>query len=268
MNSATAPSGRAEPRPDALRVVIADPESASRRRLRTLLAGMPAVELVGECPDGEAAVQLAEALEPDVLMLELQLPGLSGRAVAEKLGWVAAPAVIFMTNRDRFDPRALEYPALDHLLKPIDETRLEIALTRAHLLAFREPAHSPPTEPSSAPDSPRRPNPDRLAVRSGSRIVLHELDDVDWIEAAGNYSRIHLDKRCVVVRRTVGELEAALDPQRFLRVHRSTIVNLRRIRALEPVFKGEYLVILQDGTRVSSSRSYRGNIQRLLSLCG
>jgi two-component system, LytTR family, response regulator len=267
MSTAFAPSDRIETSPGALRVLIADPETASTRRLRTLLTALPGVQVVAECQDGVAAVRTAETLEPDLVMIDLHLPGIDGLGVAEQLAGPQGPAVVFMARADRFDPRALEFHALDHILKPIDALRLETTIHRAFLLVADE-GRGLTRSPALPSTRLHPPSLDRLAVRTGSQIVLHNLADVDWIEAAGNYSRIHIGERCVVIRRTIGELEAALDPDRFLRVHRSTIVSLARIRALEPVFKGEFVVILRDGTRLTSSRSYRSNIQRLLSLCG
>ncbi|HEY7462125.1 MAG TPA: LytTR family DNA-binding domain-containing protein [Gemmatimonadota bacterium] len=251
------------------RVLIVDDEPFARERIRALLAGEPRVEVVGECGDGRSAVRATLALAPDLLFLDVQMPELNGFAALRAIGVEKAPAVIFVTAFDRYAVEAFEVHALDYLLKPFSEDRFRAALNRA--LARLEQG-----EPEDvarrigalleevggrARDGGRRRHLDRLPIRGDGRITFLATGDVDWIEAVGNYARIHSGRTSHLVRETMTALEAKLDPDTFLRIHRSTIVNLGRCRELRPLPHGEYEVLLENGTRVILSRRYRAKLK-------
>lgn len=251
---------------EKLRVLIVDDEPLAREGLRLHLGEHPEVEVVGEASDGEEAVRTIQGLDPDLVFLDVQMPGLDGFGVVESLGAQAMPPVVFVTAYDEFALRAFEAHALDYLLKPVDPDRLGRAVDRA--LEWRRQDRDRELERRMAGllEGLRGEGRylERLAVRSGNRIVFVRVPDIDWIEAAGNYARLHAGKNEYLLRETMTGLEAQLDPRQFMRIHRSTIVRVDRIKELEPLYQGDYVVILEDGTRLTSSRSYRDNLQALL----
>ncbi|HMO64659.1 MAG TPA: LytTR family DNA-binding domain-containing protein [Verrucomicrobiota bacterium] len=252
-----------------MRVVIADDEPLARERIEQLLAACSDMEIAATAGDGRAAVEAVRAHRPDLLFLDVQMPELDGFGVLAELGADAPPAVIFCTAYDQFALNAFEVHALDYLLKPFDEERFTQALDRAR----RQPAR-----PAGGPDplaarlaallESVRPGPpaggDRLAVRSEGRVVLVKLADIDWVEAADNYVNLHVGRDSHLMRETMNHLEQRLDPARFARISRSTIVNLDRIRELQPMFHGDYTVVLRDGTKLALSRNYRERLAHLL----
>jgi len=263
-----------------IRAVVVDDEPPARDRIRWLLQGQADVELVAEYEDSRSAVEGLRARPVDLLFLDVRLPGADGVSLLESLGEVAPPQVIFVTAYGDYALRAFDLAAADYLLKPYDSDRFYEALDRVRRALRPGDAPAPEAAPEAAVASASGRYLRRLAVRTGGRIVLVRMDEVEWIEARGNYARLHLpppgtltgagapasaaagsgrEARGPVhlVRETMAALEAALDPERFARIHRSTIVNLERIRELHPLFHGEYVVLMRSGERLTLSRGYR-----------
>lgn len=249
-----------------IRALIVDDEPLARERIRTLLKAAPDVRVVGECSDGRRAVKAIRRHKPDLVYLDVQMPEMDGFDVLEALEPGEMPVVIFATAYDKYALRAFDVHALDYLLKPFDRERFETALVRAReqigkrrngdinqrllsLLADRASGQKPAQ---------------RLVIKSGGRITFLRAEEIDWVEAAGNYLRLHVGKEEHLLRETMNGLEGRLDPQKFLRIHRSTIVNLDRVKEMQPSFHGDYLVRLNDGTRLTLSRGYRDKLQEIL----
>jgi two-component system, LytTR family, response regulator len=250
-----------------IRALIVDDEPLARERLRTLLEAEEDIEVVGECLDGLTAVDAIRELEPDLVFLDMQMPELDGIGVVNHIGAGAMPSVIFVTAYDQFAVQAFDAHAVDYILKPFDEERFRTAVQRArHTLRTRTVDGDLDSRLAELLSDLRRPRfLERLAVKTGGKIVFIRTDDIDWVGAEGNYARIHTGGRTYLIRETMNMLESKLDPNRFLRVHRSTIVNTDAIAELEPLFQGDYVVILRDGTRLTSSRGYRSNLQAFMS---
>jgi two-component system LytT family response regulator len=249
-----------------LRVIIVDDESLARDRLRRLLSGDSEIEIVAECADGSAAVESIRAQNPDLVFLDVQMPGMDGFDVLHALGTSNLPGVVFVTAFDQHAVRAFEAHALDYLLKPTTRARLAKTLARAR---ERQTAHPGPKVPkelldflaeqkSSASGVARR-----IAVRTGERTFFVVTDEIDWIEAAGNYVVLHTGKTTHILRETMSGLEAQLSGGPFLRVSRSAILNLRRVKEIQAVAPGEHVAILADGQRVAITRSLREVEERL-----
>lgn len=249
-----------------IRTLLVDDEPLARHRLRDLLAGEADLEIIGECADGAEAIETIEREMPDLLFLDVQMPELDGFEILANARPARPPAVIFTTAYSEHALRAFEVHALDYLLKPFDRERLQRALSRAreHLRRARVEALNEKLNALLAELRPNLPKADRLVVKSGGRVMLIRTADVDWIESADNYVTLHVGPESHMLRETMASLEARLDPQHFLRISRSTIVNLDRIKELQPMFHGDYAVILRNGTRLSLSRSYRDKLQHLL----
>lgn len=245
--------------------VIVDDEPLARERIRTLLTDYPEWVVAAECGDGLDAVQAIGREQPDLVFLDIQMPELDGFEVLEALGPSSAPAIIFITAFDEFALRAFEVSAVDYLLKPIDPSHFQQALGRA-----RARLGQTPRDPSLQLEQLMRfwreqqGLASRFVVRDGGKISFVKVKDVDWIDAAGNYIRLHADGRVYLVRDTMKAVEARLDPAFFIRVHRSAIVNIDRVSALEPYFHGEYVVIMRDGSKLTSSRSHSERLRALL----
>jgi len=252
----------------ALRALIVDDEPLARERVRTLLADESDVEVVGECADGGEAVAAIERLAPDLVLLDVQMPGVDGFEVLDAIPDARLPAVIFITAYDRYALRAFEVHALDYLLKPFDRERFGIALDRARRELARDEASEPVARRLLALlESIRaeRRYPARLVVREAGRVFFLSVPEIDWIEAVGNYARIHVGKRSHLLRETMKSLERRLDPDRFVRLHRSRIANVERIRQLEANRRGDLVVVLADGTQLPSSRGYTERLRRLIA---
>ena len=249
-----------------LRILIADDEPVARRRMRRLLAQARDVEIVAECGDGASTVEMISSHAPDLVFLDVQMPELDGFGVLQALGAERMPAVVFVTAFDRYALRAFEVHALDYLLKPVDAPRLLGALERARLaVATRQgPSVDPRILALLNHLSSDRKYLARLPVRAEDRLLVIDLDDVDWIGAADNYVTLHAGGREYVVRDTMGRLERELDPARFVRIHRSTIVQLDRIRELLPDFHGDFTIVLKSGARLTLSRRHRANLEKAL----
>jgi two-component system LytT family response regulator len=244
-----------------MKVVLVDDEPPGRLALRQQLAALPAAEIVAECGDGASAVEAILRHAPDVLFLDVQLGGVSGLDVLERVGTDAVPAIVFVTAYDRYAVRAFEAHAVDYLLKPIDPDRFQEAWQRA--AARVEQERDEPDQRVAALVGRDTPQPlERFVVRSGGRLMFVPVNSVDWIEAAGNYVRLHQGGQEHLLRRTLSGLGRRLG-DRFVRIRRTALVNAQAISALEPYGKGSYVVHLRDGTRLVSSR-YAGRALRVL----
>jgi two-component system, LytTR family, response regulator len=247
----------------SVRTLLVDDEPMARRRMRRLLASEPEVEILGECADGAEALANIRHLEPDLVLLDVQMPELDGFQVLERLRDDQLPCVIFVTAFDRYAMRAFDVHAIDYLLKPFSAARFQLALTRAReRMHLRGPDGGLVRLVASLRTRSRYLS--RLSVRTGARIVLVDLRTVDWLEAADNYVRLHCGGREYVVRDTLASLERQLDPDCFVRIHRSTVVQIDRIRELHPASHGDMDVILRDGSRLTLSRTWRPRARQLL----
>jgi two-component system LytT family response regulator len=248
-----------------LRVVLADDEPLVRERLRALVTARGDCTLVAECADGAEAVSVIERERPDLALLDVQMPELDGFEVLDALAEDQRPAVIFVTAYDEYAVRAFEVNAVDYLLKPLEAGRFNAAVDR---VAGRSASPRPAADPhlQALLDELRRKRgfATRLVVRDGHRVTFVPVTDIAWIDASGNYARLHTAGRTHLLRETLKSLEARLDPERFVRVHRSAIVNIERIVAMEPYFHGECVLTLKDGTKVTSSRTCSGRLREML----
>jgi two-component system LytT family response regulator len=247
-----------------IRAVIADDEPLARERLRTLLAAEPDVELVDECKDG---VETAEALarhRPDVLFLDVQMPERDGFRLLDDLPPGIAPLVVFVTAYPEYAVRAFDAAAADYLLKPFDRERFARTMARVRERLRGEPQLRAEL---AALLEQLRPQPSGLGhipVRAGQRTVLVRIEEIDWIESAGNYVTLHVGAQEHLLRETLSELQSRLSPRQFVRVHRTAIVNLDRIQALVPTPHGDHRLILRDGRELTLSRTYRARLEQLL----
>lgn len=251
-----------------INVAIADDEPLARERLRVLLEGRERFALVAECEDGAEALAALTEHDVDLLFLDVQMPGLDGFQILESLNPERLPMIVFVTAFNDYALRAFDVSALDYLLKPFDRERFEKTLTRVEeRLAgqakaemsgeLREFLRTISTTAAPAHVS-------RFPVRANGEIYFVRVEDVDWIDAEGNYVALHAAGRRHLVRDTIKSLEDRLDPSKFVRVHRSAIINVDRLRKLQPYFHGEYVITLQDGTTLTSSRTYSDRLRALL----
>ncbi len=258
-----------------IRTIIVDDEPAARRGVRLLLDRDGAIEVVGEAASGPEAAELIGRVKPDLAFLDVQMPGADGFEVLRQLDPATVPAVVFVTAYDEHALRAFEVNAIDYLLKPYDDARFGSALQRAKDAIRRRQADSVNARLTQlleylqqaggtlAPAKDERPG-ERILLRSSGEIFFLKGDEIDWIEAEGDYMKFHVSGRTHLMRETMARLETRLDPKRFIRIHRSTIVNLDRVRKLSPSFAGEYAVVLHDGTKLKLSRGYHERIAVLL----
>src|SRR5215471_11878037 len=248
----------------ALKTLIVDDEPLAREGLRALLSKDADVAAIGEAKDGREAVTAIRESNPDLVFLDVQMPEMDGFAVVRKIGAEHMPAVVFVTAHDQYAIQAFEINALDYLLKPVIEERFVKALVRAksrihsnaadlnrQILGLIETIASPPRYVK------------RLAVPSAAKTLFVDVGDVDWIDAAENYVELHVGRTSHLLHVTMNAIEKSLDPQIFLRIHRSIIVNLGRIKSLESSAHGEYVLTLQDGTRLQSGRTYSERLRVL-----
>jgi two-component system LytT family response regulator len=269
---------------DPIRVLIVDDELLARQGLRKLCERDPEIEVVGECADGRAAAAAIEQIEPDLLLLDIQMPNMDGFEVLSAVGLDRMPQVIFVTAYDRFALRAFEVYALDYLLKPFSDKRFFDAIARAkqaiqqtgqsdlraRLLAlleavgFEERAVREPSRTGADATTAIPSFASRIAVKERGRVVLVRTDEIDWIEAADYCAKLHVRERAYVIRESMKSLAARLDPAQFFAVSRSAIVNLDRIHEIQSFARGSHIVILSDGTRVTMSRARREVLERRL----
>lgn len=249
------------------RVLIVDDEPISRRRLRRLLASESDCELAAECENGREAVNALAREAVDILYLDVQMPEMDGFEVVQAIS-NAHPLVIFTSAYDEYALKAFEVHAFDYLLKPFDRRRFRESLQRARThLAHARPAMSDERILTLFESlAGARNMPDRIAIRNNGRVIFVRLGEIDWIEAADNYVCLHCGKDTHILRETMNELEARLNPTRFIRVHRSAIVNLDCIKELQPWFRGDYKVMLNDGTELTLTKNHREKLESRLLL--
>ena len=242
-----------------IRALIADDEELAREGLRTLLAGEHDVGVVAECVDGRETAAWIEEHHPDLVFLDIQMPELDGFEVVRRVGVGAVPAVVFVTAYDQHALEAFHVHAVDYLLKPVSADRFGIAMERARaMLGHTEGDVTRQRIAAMLQALERGPQGiGRLVVRVDGRTLFLRPEEVDRVEADGNYAQVVVRGRPLLVRETLADLEEQLDPARFIRVHRSTILNVDRVREIQPMFKGEHVVLTTDGTRFSLSRKYR-----------
>jgi two-component system, LytTR family, response regulator len=250
----------------SMRVVIVDDEPLARERIRALLANEADIEIAAECGSGTEAVAAVRAHRPDLLFLDIQMPGLDGFGVLRELG-AELPLVIFVTAFDEFAVKAFEVHALDYLLKPFKPARLREALTRARAqLAGRQTGDVAQRVLALLAERQKAEEPawiTRIAVKHGDRLRFVKVEDIDWIEASGNYAIIHATGEKHMVRETLGAFEDKLSPKQFARLSRSAIANIERIQEVQPSFAGEHVVVLKGGARIPMTRGLRELQERL-----
>lgn len=276
---------------DRVRVLIVDDEALARQRVRRLLQNEPDVEIVGEAESGHDAVTMIRELQPDLVCLDVQMPGLDGFGVLREIDGSTVPMVLFITAYDEHAQRAFDVHAVDYVLKPVDDERFRAAFDkarkqRANAQAAERLGELLETVRRLADGGSAEPRPDAMSVASGaaagaaanganggryaSRILVKQdgrmffvkTTEIDWIEADRNYVRLHVGKTAHTIRERISHLEETLDPRLFARIHRSTIVNLNRVREMQQWFSGDYVVILEDGTRLRLSRHYRDRVEK------
>ena len=244
-----------------IRALIVDDEPPARRRLRMLLQQERDVEIAGECGEASAAAVLVRELSPDVVFLDVRMPDGDGFELVDTLGVDRMPVTVFVTAYHEFALRAFDAAAIDYLLKPFDRERFAATMHRVRRAVTRTDVAA-----ERAADAAAAPYLERIAVRNGNRIRILHVDEIDHIAAEGNYVRLFTRERSFLERETLNALESRLDPRDFARVHRSAIVRIDRVREVEPLFHGEYVLILAGGAKVVSGRSYRARVQEALQL--
>jgi two-component system LytT family response regulator len=246
-----------------VRALVVDDEPLARERLRMLLAAEDWLEIVHECTDGDSAVAAIQKLRPDLVFLDVEMPGASGFDVIEAIGAEHMPFVVFVTAYDKYAIKAFDVHAVDYLLKPFDRDRFHQALGRARQqLEQRSGGELERRLLALVQDlKPAQQKLERFVIKSGGRVFFVRSEEIDWIEAAGNYVKLHVGTDAHLFRETMNTLESRLNPDTFYRIHRSHIVNIERVRELQPWFNGEYVVFLKNGTRLTLSRGYREKLQ-------
>lgn len=266
-----------------IRVMLVDDEPLAIRGLKLRLQEFPEIEITGECANGREAVKEIKAHSPDLVFLDIQMPGLDGFGVVRALIGAPAPLIIFVTAYDKYAIDAFEANALDYLVKPVEEERLKDAVHRAReaiksraaasresrlvelLASLSVEEHDQIKELIQDPSWTNKERySERLSFKDGSKVVMLNADDIDWIDAAGDYMCIHAGGKTHIIRETMKTLQQRLDPTRFQRIHRSAIVNVKKVKELHPHSNGEYFVILENGSELKLSRSYKDVVARFL----
>jgi two-component system LytT family response regulator len=255
-----------------IKTLIVDDEPLARRNLRLLLKDDAEIEIVAEATSGREALSLIRKHSPDLVFLDIQMPELDGFGVLENIEAEQLPAIVFVTAFDQYALKAFEFHALDYLLKPFDDARFEKALRQAKLQVEQRALNDLSQRlvallAGRETITPERAVPQylsRLLIKSAGRVFFLKTDEIDYVQAEDYYVKLHVSRKGHLLRETMNEMEAKLDPAKFLRIHRSTIVNIERIRELQQHFNGEYIVLLQDGTELKLSRSRREQLQTLL----
>lgn len=248
-----------------IRTIIVEDEPLARERMLNLLETDDEIEVCAECGDGRSAVEKITELEPDLVFLDIQMPELDGFGVLAELSLPKLPAVVFVTAYDQFALKAFEVHAVDYLLKPFDRGRFREALQRAKTRIASTQAQ-PAADNLRALIADLRPEKaiQKIAIKSSGRVTFVKVEDIDWIEAADNYVSIHSGTASHMLRETMTALATRLPAEKFVRINRSCIVNLERVKELQPLFHGEYAIILHDGTKLTLSRNYRSTLARLM----
>jgi two-component system LytT family response regulator len=247
-----------------IRALIVDDERMARKRIRTLLARDEDVEVVRECADGASAVAAIEELRPDLVFLDVQMPEVDGFGVVRALDVEPMPLIVFVTAFDKYAIAAFEVNALDYLPKPFDRERFAQTMARVRRqLATSAGADGLRKRLAALLERLDQPSgyATRLLIKSGGRITFLRCDEIDWIEAAGNYVKVHAGRDVHMLHEPLTSLAKRLDPARFARIHRSTVVNIDRIRELQPWFHGDAIALLRDGTKLNVSRTYRAALE-------
>ncbi len=246
----------------SIRALIVDDESLGRERIRMLLEGERDIEIASESANGTEALRDIQRLAPDLVFLDVQMPELTGFEVLDRLDPARMPVIIFVTAYDQYALKAFEVCALDYLLKPFDRERFGRALSRARAELDRRKAGQVNERVLKLLSELGQTKKylEKLMIRDGGRVFFLRADEIDWIEAAGNYVRLHAGKEEYLYRETMTKLEGQLNPERFARIHRSAIVNTERIKELQPWFRGEYVIVLRDNQKLTLSRTYRGRL--------
>src|SRR4030095_14399335 len=249
-----------------IRTLVVDDESLARERLCDMLRADPQIAVIAECSNGQDAIDAIQLHSPDLVFLDVEMPGIDGFGVIEALPPERIPTIIFVTAYDQYAVRAFEIYALDYLLKPFDQERFEKALERArmHTSTQRSEALSQRILSALEEIKTRPVHLERLVIKMNGHVFFIKAEEIDWLEAEGNYGRLHRGKESYLLRDTISALESQLDPKRFIRVHRSAIVNIDRITELQPWFHGEYRIILREGVQLTLSRTYREKLHELL----
>ena len=245
-----------------LRVLVVDDEPLVREGLRGLLEREAGVRMLGEARNGEEALERIRELRPDLVFLDVRMPGMDGLAVVAALEPDELPAIVFVTAHGEYATQAFDLHAVDYLLKPFDAERFATALRRARARMVEGKVDR--LEGLLATLRPARAYPERLLLKQDGTVVVVLADDIDWVEAADNYVKIHARTGRYLAREPLKQVEAKLDPARFARVHRSAIVNLSRVKSLDPVTSGESIITLTTGTRLTLSRGYRDHFKSRL----
>ena len=249
-----------------IRALIVDDEALARKFIRRMLKDDRDFEIIGECSNGKEAVAIIKKQSPDAVFLDVQMPEMDGLAVLESIGIERLPEIIFTTAYEQYAVRAFELHALDYLLKPFDQPRFKDAIKYAKE-RFRSGRHNDGRTQISALLENIKNKPqhlERLVIKSGGRITFLRTDEINWIEADDKYVHLHTSQARPMVRQTLSAMEEQLDPAKFRRIHRSAIVNIERIAELQPLFSGEYSILLQDGTKLTLSRNYKDKLFDLL----
>ena len=245
-----------------MRTLIVDDEAPARERLKRLLSEIARVELVGEASDGIQAVEMIETLSPDLVLLDIQMPGLDGFGVVEALD--DPPPIIFVTAYDQYAVRAFEINALDYLLKPFSRERLERAIHRAQTVLAEDPAFTARLRSLLDNLAAQGQHPTRLAVRDHEHIRILDTDDIDWIGLDGEQAMVHVGDAAYPIRHSLAELSSRLNPAAFFRAHRAVIVNLNRVQEIVPWFKGSHRLRLTTGAELDLSRAQARMLRKIL----
>ena len=248
-----------------IQTLIVDDEPLARDRVKRFLRDEDGIRIIGECGNGSEAVEVITRENPDLVFLDIQMPEKNGFEVIKSLNAKHLPTIIFVTAYDQYALQAFDVHALDYLLKPFNRERIKRAVSRAreHIDHKRLGNIDERLNSLIADLRGERKYLDRLVVKSVGRVFFLKTDEIDWIEAAGNYVKLHVGRDAHMIRETMNGIEAKLDPEKFLRIHRSTVVNIDRIKELHPMFSGDYAVILRNGTELALSRNYRERFTEL-----
>jgi two-component system LytT family response regulator len=248
-----------------MKVLIVDDEPLARERVRRHLRDEPGVEIVGEAGNGREAVAVIEEKTPDLVFLDVQMPEMNGFDVLKALEENQIPAIVFTTAYDKYAIQAFEFHALDYLLKPFSRERFRRAVrhAREQLENSRQSGSIDERLVSLLENLKAKKYLERIVVKTSGRVFFIKTEEIDWIEAAGNYLKLHVGRDAHLIRETMQSIEAKLDPEKFFRIHRSTLVQIDRIKELHPLFGGDYAVILRNGTELNLSRNYRERLPEL-----
>lgn len=250
-----------------IHAIIADDEPLAREKVLLFSKDEPDLDIVEVCQNGSEVVQACQQHNPDLIFLDIQMPEMSGFEALQQLSATGFPEIIFITAYDEFALRAFEYHAIDYLLKPFNRERFHDAFTHAKMiLTSKEEKDNSTKQISMLLDSLQSKSSivNRFVVKEHGRIIFLKTEEIDWMEAAGNYIKFHCGTETHLIRETMNKLETQLDPRAFVRIHRSTIINIDRIKELQPWFNGDYKVILHNNRELTLSRGYRINFNNAI----